>query len=288
MTSDASAGNPFHGWPRPLAFALSGGGAFGSVHVGMLRALLERGVRPDLVVGTSVGALHGALLAAQLDDAVPIMEQLWRSMDRRKVFGGRRTVVRSLLRTRTLSDFSRLEGLIDRHLPVAEFAQFEIPFAAVATDALTGEPDLLDSGPIRAALLASAAVPGLFPPVEVSGRLYIDGGVSANVPIRQAIAFGAASVISIDATPAIVATAPAQTLAGGLLQSMSLMLRNQRSHAVDELVHRYRIAELPSPTPADMGSFNFSHTAELIDASHGLTATTLDQWTDESMIIEDR
>ncbi len=285
MTSHPS--HPFIEWPRPLAFALSGGGAFGSVQVGILRALLERGITPDLVVGTSVGALHGALLADQPTTAVDRMAELWGRIDRRTIFGGKRARMSSLLRHRTLATPTRLERLIDEHLDAPVFEDLSIPFAAVVTDALTGEPDIVDSGPLRNALLASAAVPGVFPPIEVNGRLSVDGGVSANVPIRQAIAFGAASVISIDATPATVASAVPRSLSGALLQSMSLMLRNQRSHAVDELAHRYRIAVMPSPTPPDMGTFNFDRTDELLAASYDLAVATLDDWCGRTLTADE-
>lgn len=274
---------PFHGWPRPLAFVLSGAGAFGSVHVGMLRALHEAGVQPDLIVGTSIGAIQGAVYSADPTAAIDRLTDTWAEMDRRQVFGRRRDVVRSLIRHRTLSDFTRLGQLIDDHLAVERFDELSTPLAAVATDAITGEPALLTSGALKPALFASAAVPGLFPVVELDGNRYLDGGVTANVPIRQAIAFGARSIVSLDATPAIFAT----ELPGGMvkrsLHTVSLMLRSQRSHAIDELAHRYPIVELPSPTPTDMGSFNFEHTADLLTRSYTLAAHALSQWSSEAV-----
>ncbi|WP_051062287.1 patatin-like phospholipase family protein [Ilumatobacter nonamiensis] len=276
--------NPVADWPRPLAFVLSGGGAFGSVQIGMIRALLERDVRPDLIVGTSAGALHGAVLADRPDDCVDALSQLWSRADRQSVFGGRINSISSMVRNRTLSDGRRLGALIDASLRATEFGQLGTPFAAVATDAVTGEPELLCDGALRPALLASAAVPGLLPAVEIDGRRYVDGGVSANVPIRQAIAFGAASVISLDATPSVVATTAPRSFSGGLLHSASLMLRNQRSHAVDEIAHRYRIGVLPSPTPSDMGSFNFTRTAELLESSYALTIDVLDAWSHDAAL----
>lgn len=273
--------HPFAEWPRPLAFVLSGGGAFGSVQVGMLRALAEHGVMPDLVVGSSIGALQGAVVARHPDDAVELLTALWAGVGRRDVFGRRRDVAVSLVRTRTLSSFRHLDRFLDGALGGAGFGDLPIRFAAVATDALTGEPEILDHGDLKVALRASAAVPGVFPPVPVDGRVYVDGGVSANVPIRQAIALGAASVISLDATPPIVASAVPKGLTSGLLHTMSLMIRNQRSQSVDELAHRHRIAVLPSVTPPDMGSFNFARTGQLIDESHALTVATLGAWMSE-------
>lgn len=269
---------PVSGWARPLAFVLSGGGAFGSVQVGMLRALRERGIEPDLVVGASVGSLHGALVASGRPDAVETLEELWASMSRRLLFGGPLSVARSLVRTRALSGFARLEALIDAHLPVGGFEELALPFAAVATDAFNGEPELLRSGSLKRAVLASSAVPGVFPPVTIDGRHYVDGGVAANVPVRQAIAFGARSIICLDATPPAPATRLPASLSGRLVHSASLMLRNQRANAVEDLAARYRIAVLPNPIPPDMGTFDFANTARLLDDSHRLALETLDSW----------
>jgi NTE family protein len=270
--------SPFADWPRPLAFVLSGGGAFGSVQVGMLKALAERGIEPDLVVGTSAGALHGAALATEGYRALPRLEQLWSSLDRRSLFGRRGRVAFNLLRHRTLADFHRLGGLIDQHLVAGSFEDLQLPFAAVATDALTGDPQLLSTGSIREALLASCAVPGVFPAVEIAGRSYVDGGVAANIPIRQAIAFGARSMVVLDATPPGTRATPPRSFSGALLHSASLMLRSQRAHAIDDIAHRYPIATLPSATPPDIGSFNFGLTEQLLAESHQLAAETLDRW----------
>lgn len=274
---------PFEDWPRPLAFVLSGGGGYGSVQVGMLQALVDRGIHADLIVGSSVGALHGAMLAAKGEQSLAEMRELWCSVSRRAVFGQRREIFRNLRRDRSLANFDRLTNLIETHLGVDRFDDLNVRFGAVATDVLTGEPELLNEGDLTPALLASAAVPGIFPSVEIGGRRYVDGGVVANVPIRQAIGFGAQSVLSLDASPAILASKPPTSLAGSVLHSVSLMLRSQRAHAVDDLAHRYRVAVLPSPTPPDMGSFNFGRTDELLDSSYRLTAATLERWAQDAV-----
>ena len=268
----------FADWPRPLAFALSGGGAFGAVQVGMLQALRDRSVEPDLIVGASVGALHGALLASGEPNAVDRLAALWPAMNRRTIFGGRRAMIRSLLATRTLSNPDRLGRLIDEELPGRVIEGLPIPFAAVATDALTGEPELVSSGSVKTALLASAAIPGVFPPVEIHGRSFVDGGIAANVPIRQAIAFGARSVVSLDASPQLLTSRVPTTFAASLLHSATLMVRNQRSHAIDEIAHRYPIVQMPSATPPDHGSFNFDHTEMLIVESYRRSLEALDRW----------
>ena len=275
------------GWPRPLAFVLSGGGAFGSVQVGMLRALRDRGIEPDLIVGSSVGALHGALVASGRPDSLDVLDDLWRTMTRREVFGGPLTVARSLIRSRSLSGFDRLEALIDSHLLVETFEDLPVRFAAVATDALNGEPELLQSGLVKPAVLASSAIPGVFPPVTIDDRHYVDGGVAANVPIRQAIAFGARSVLCLDATPPAAATQMPGSLPGRVIHSASLMLRNQRSNAIEDLAARYHIVAVPNPIPPDMGSFNFRHNATLLADSYQMALDTIDGWF-SSVSVADR
>lgn len=269
---------PLGEWPRPLAFVLSGGGAFGSGQVGMLRALARRGLRPDLIVGSSIGALHGAVLAARPDDAAELLAAFWVGASRRTVFGGRADVARCLVRQRSLTTFDRLGPLLDDALGAKGFHDLEIPFAAVATDGLDGQPVLLDQGDLRAALAASAAVPGVFPAVTIDGRPYVDGGVSANVPVRQALAFGAASVLVLDVTPPVAATAVPSGVVKSLLHSVSLMLRNQRADATEHLAGRPPVVVLPSSTPPDMGSFNFAHTARLIADAEAATVAALDAW----------
>jgi NTE family protein len=270
---------PFADWPRPLAFVLSGGGSYGSVQVGMIRALLERGVMPDLIVGASVGSLNGAMLAARPDRAVEELTNLWMAIDRRTIFGGNPVgVVRNLVRGGALCRPDRLAILVEASLGGLCFDDLTTPFAAVVTDALSGEPELLRHGPLTPALLASTAIPGVFPRVLVEGRPFVDGGVAANVPLRQAITFGAASILSLDATPAVPPAAIPGRLVDGLLYSITLMIRNQRSHDVDDLARRFPIGVLPSVTPPDIGSFNFEHTANLMERSYHSTLDTLDAW----------
>lgn len=293
----SDAHDPFRAWPRPLAFVLSGGGAYGPVQVGMLRALAEIGVRPDLIVGTSVGALNGAFVAAGSNrigstaepgetsispETVDALTDLWAAMNRRTVFSRRRAVLYNLARRGSLAGFERLGRIIDDHIGLDSFDDLVIPFAAVATDALTGEPELLRAGPLKPALLASAAVPGLFPVAMVDGRPFIDGGVSANLPIRQAIAFGARSIVSMDATQPVVAHRLPRGLVGGVAHSTALMVRNQRSNAIDELAHRYPIVTMPTVTPPGLGTFDFSRTDELLETSYRSSIEVLQSWSSTS------
>jgi NTE family protein len=272
-------GNPINNWPKPLAFVFSGGGAFGAVQVGMIRALVQTGIRPDLIVGTSVGALNGAMYAVEPLLAVERLTAIWAEMPRSGVFGGRTRTgmafsgVRNLLfgSTSGLVRPDKLRALIEENLPVANIEDLRTRMAVVATDALVGRPKLLTQGPAGPVLQASAAIPGVFPPVKIDGCFYIDGGVTANVPVRQAIEFGARSVVILDASPATMpGTLPDSTF-GSVVHASMIMLRNQRADAVDDLTGRHPILHLPLVTPPTQSSFDFANSAALIDA--GFTAS---------------
>jgi len=257
--------------PRPLAFVLSGGGSYGAVQVGMLRALDEANIRPDLVVGTSVGALNGAVLASQdVGKAIAAMEDIWAQIDRKTVFGGGliRTAVNFARKRTSAFNPERLADLINEHLPVDTFDQLIVPFGAVATNGITGEVVLLRSGPIRPVLLASSAIPGVFPAVEHDHQRLVDGGIAANLPVRQAFEMGAASVITLDAMPmrSTMPTGPSS----GVMQSVAIMFRNQHSATPD--ADAGPVVRLPIATPDNLNSLDFGRSTELIDAGHAVTS----------------
>lgn len=179
------------------AFVLGGGGPLGAHEVGMLRALLEQGVVPDLVVGTSVGAINGAVVAA--DPTVAAVERLralWVDLGRDAVFDGTITDrLRTLARSWThLYDGQALRRLLAEHIGVERIEDTVVPFECVAASIERATARYFDSGPIVEAVLASSAVPGLLPPVEIDGEHHLDGGLVASIPLDRAIAHGADEV----------------------------------------------------------------------------------------------
>jgi NTE family protein len=191
----ASTGRPT---PRGgTAFVLGGGGVLGAAEVGMLQALLERGVRPDLVVGTSVGAINGALVAADpTPSAVDRLRQVWEELASQRVFAGSVLArVGTLVRTRThLHPREPLRELLETHLPVPTFAGLQVPFQCVAAGIERAAEHWFTEGPLVEAVLASCAVPGLLPPVEIDGEHYLDGGLVHSIPVGRAVALGAGTV----------------------------------------------------------------------------------------------
>lgn len=183
--------------PPVTAFVMAGGGSLGAVEVGMLRELLAWGEAPSFVVGASAGAINGAFFAALPTAAgVDRLEAIWVGLRRSDLFPfNLRSVLGLLTRRAHLVDSAGLRALLERHLPHAQLEDSAIPVHIVASDMVTGEEVLLSNGPAVDAVLASAAIPGVFPPVRVAGRLLVDGGVSNNTPISTAMRLGATRII---------------------------------------------------------------------------------------------
>ncbi len=180
------------------AFVLGGGGVLGSAEVGMLRALLERGVTPDLVIGSSVGALNGVALAASPDlAAVAALTETWTRMQTRDVFSSSVVgQIGNLLRHGTyLHQNAALRQLIVDSLATAGgpslIEELQVPFQCVAACVEDASARWFSSGPLVEAVLASCAVPGLLPSVGIDGRHYMDGGLVASVPVGRAVQMGA-------------------------------------------------------------------------------------------------
>ena len=179
------------------AVVLGGGGVLGAVQVGMLRALLEAGVRPDLVVGTSVGAINGAVLAAcPASEVADRLETLWRSPDAAEVFAaGTVARLRELARTRTAAHSAEpLRRALRVQLGDRRIEDLPVRFECCAARIEDAAEHWFDEGPVVEAVLASAAVPGLLPAVRVGEQHYLDGGLVHSIPLGRAVELGARRV----------------------------------------------------------------------------------------------
>jgi NTE family protein len=181
---------------RETAFVLGGGGVLGAYEVGMLRALAEAGIRPDLVIGTSVGALNGVFVAADPATAPDRLAEVWRDGVASEAFGGSLFGrVATLARSGThLHSNEPLRRLLTEQLPVTRIEQLAVPFQCVAASIEQAAAHWFTSGPIVPAVLASAAVPGLLPPVRVGGEHFLDGGLVHSIPVGRAVTLGARTV----------------------------------------------------------------------------------------------
>jgi NTE family protein len=178
------------------AFVLGGGGLLGASQVGMLRALARHGVRPDLIVGTSVGAMNGAFFAAEPgESAVAELEQLWLKLDRSGVFAD--SPVRQATRVARHRTHLHSPEPLRRVLTGALRARFEdlaVPFSCVAANVEHARPTWFECGPLIDAVMASCAIPGLFPPARIDGEHYFDGGLVASIPLGRAVRTGAREI----------------------------------------------------------------------------------------------
>lgn len=257
--------------PGPVGFVLGGGGSLGAGQVGMLRALAEHSVTPDLVVGTSVGSVNGALLALDPEQAFRRLAVIWEHMKRVRVFpGGLLAQARTLRQHKThlFPNTGLAEVLAFGLEGVTDFADLTLPFGAVAVDSVTGTAVTLTSGDLVSAVLASAAIPGIYPAVHREGRVLYDGGVLANVPIRQALAMGARSLVVLDcAFPGHLPAVPGN-LAETLLFWVTLSTRNQAVLEAELAAVDVPVLYLPGPPVQPVTPLDFGHTAELIEASY--------------------
>jgi NTE family protein len=185
--------------PRPgVAFVLGGGGGpLGAHEVGMLRALIDAGIVPDLVLGTSVGAINGVAVAADPSGgAVERLTAMWGAIDRDDVFDG--SVLgrlATLARTRThLHGNDALRTVLTDALPVGRIEELPVPFQCVAASIERAAEHWFADGPVVDAVLASASVPGLLPPVEIGGEHFIDGGIVNSIPVSRAVELGATRI----------------------------------------------------------------------------------------------
>jgi NTE family protein len=223
------------------AFVLGGGGVLGAHEVGMLQALAEAGIRPELIVGTSVGAINGVLVAADPDAAVGRLNALWRDRAVGEAFAGSLFGrVATLARSGThLHDNAPLRRMLEELLPVRKIEELAVPFQCVAASIERAAAHWFTRGLIVPAVLASSSVPGLLPPVRVGREHYFDGGLVHSIPVGRAVALGAREVYVLHVgrieTPLEVPRRPWEV---GLVAF--------------EIARRYRFAEEMASLPDDV------------------------------------
>jgi NTE family protein len=257
-------------------FVLSGGANRGASQVGMLTALIERGIRPDRVIGVSVGALNGAALAIDPVGAPDALREIWTSLHGHDIFpGGLLQRGLQLARRRNhLFDNHGLAALAARFVGDREFAHTAVPLEVVACDLDSGDEVVLTHGPLLPALLASAALPGAFPPVEHQGRRLIDGGVVNNVPIDRAGQAPHTRIYVLDVVTGLDQQ-PVGSALGVLLRAFSIARHSHMSAEQARLAGRTDVVRLPRPLD-DRGPTDFSGAAALIDEARAATHVFLD------------
>jgi NTE family protein len=262
----------------PTAFVFAGGGSLGAVQVGMLKALVSGGVSADLVVGASVGAINAAYFAASPTAAgVARLESLWRGIRRRDIFPGPSVLsVFDLLRGRShLLSAAGLQRLLERGFTVADFSKLELPCAIVATDLVDGLPVHIQSGPIVPALLASAAIPGVYPPVNIGDHVLVDGGLAFGSPVAAAVALGADRLVVLPTGYSCARRAAPTSAAGIALQGLNILTVGKLIATLRQYRDSITIDVVPPLCPLDASPVDFSQTGSLIDRAEQSTASWL-------------
>lgn len=263
-----AGGRGAEAWPPPAAtrprvgLALGGGGARGFAEIGVIRALEREKVPIDLVVGTSVGSLIGALYA-----------DTGKSLDLE--FSALTVTNEDLFDYKALAILSggfvkgeRLEEFLAVRLRNSQIEQLALPFAAVATELRTGETVVFDRGPVARAVHASAAIPGVFVPVTVEGRVFVDGGVTNPVPADVARRLGADVVIAVAIPKAVPARAPATPIevAYHAVTVMAAEIGRLRSREADVVI---------TPDAGDVAYDDFTRKKQLIEAGEAAVAAAM-------------
>lgn len=265
---------------RRTAFVLAGGGSLGAVQVGMLQALAEAGVKPDLLVGTSAGAVNAVWVAGHGASPASLarLAELWRQVRRGDLFpvtaGG---ILRALAgRSRALTSSGGLEGLVRAHSGMRTLDDAAIPVQLMATNVLTGMPVALEHGGVSDAVRASAAIPGIYPPVLVGGRWLVDGGVAHATGVAQAIRSGATEVYVLPSGYPCALRRPPGTPLGMALHALSLLIEQRLITEVSAHEGTAVIRVLPPLCPLAVSAADFTQAAELTE--RGLAATR--RWLD--------
>lgn len=230
------------------AFVLGGGGVHGAAEVGMLRALHEAGIAPDLVLGTSVGAINGVVVAAEPASAAERLAGLWLRLEEEHPFSSslldRMT---TFARSRThLHDRAPLRRLLEDNLDAKTFADLAVPFQCVAASIEQARAHWFEDGPLVDAVLASAAVPGMLPAVEIDGEHFFDGGLVHSIPVGRAIDLGAQRVFVLQVgrieTPLTPPTTPWEV---GLV-AFEISRRHRFVEEMARVPHHVDVHVLPS------------------------------------------
>jgi NTE family protein len=266
---------------RPYtAFVLSGGASLGALQVGMLGALYERGVVPDLLVATSVGAVNAAFVASrpQTPETAEELARVWRRLQREDLFpvslsalvGGLRGQRDHLVPDRSL----RMQ--LRRHLQFDDLAESAVPLHVVAFDVIEGREVLLSEGPAHDAIAAASALPGIFPPVLIGERCLIDGGVANNTPISHAVELGAERIYVL---PTQERWNPLGRAPRGALDTaiygLGVLVEGRLNADIARYSSQSELIVLPAPNPQQVQPTDFDHASHLIAAARADSRTLL-------------
>jgi NTE family protein len=267
------------GRPR-TAFVLSGGASLGALQVGMLQALYECGIEPDLLVGTSAGALNAAFVASrpQRPATAAQLARVWRGLQRDDVF----PVSMSALvggvcgrRDHLVRDHG-LRRLVRRYIEFDDLVDASIPLHVLTFDATERRELLLSAGPAVDAVAAAAAIPGVFPPVRIGEHELIDGGVVNNTPISHAVELGAERIFVLPTqNPATPPERVVRSALDAAIHGLGLLVGSRLRADIARYAHDAELILLPAPDTSGVQPTSFEHSSRLIREAHAAARATL-------------
>lgn len=262
------------------AFVLTGGGSLGAVQVGMLQALTDRGVKPDLLVGTSCGALNAAWVAGHgmSNESLSELATVWTGLRRGDVFPiDARHVLRAVLGlSPAVVANGKLRQFIANHAGVEDLADAHVPTHFVAADLMSGRGVLISAGDLTTGALASCAIPGLLPPVEHNGEQLVDGSLARHAGIAQAVDLGASEIYVLPTgAPCALPQAPRSAI-GVAFHSLTLLIDQRLIHEITAVQAGTAIKLLPPLCPLAVSAADFSHAGELITRARRSSLEWLD------------
>ena len=262
---------PTRAWPPRTAFVLGGGGLLGAAEVGMLHALHDAGITPDVVLGTSIGAINGAMLAAyDGEEAIGRLESLWTSEASGSVFGSSAwqrvtTIATSWTHTHPVEP---LRDLLTEHVGDRLIEDLHTPFQCVAASIERASEHWFTEGSLIDALLASSAVPGLLPPARVGNEHFVDGGLVHSIPLGRAVALGASTVYVMQVgrieRPLEVPTKPWEVAAVSFEIARRHRFTAELAAVPDDVdVHVLPTGEVEPPRYADTSALKYRDTSRV-------------------------
>lgn len=251
--------------PPKTAFVFAGGGSLGAIQVGALAELVRAGIRPDFVVGASVGALNACFYAAEPStEGVASLESVWRALKRRDVFP---LTLRSALgvfgESGSLFESQGLRHLIERRLPLKNLEDARLPVSVVATN-LNGDLIAFSRGAAVDALLASAAIPIAFPAVRIGEECLMDAAIAGNTPLLTAVNMGATRIFVLQTGYACALSKPPKGPIAPGFHALTLLIANQMARDLLLVEGKADVHVTPQLCPLDVSPFNFDHSADLI------------------------
>jgi len=254
------------------AFVLSGGASLGAVQVGMLQALIEQGITPDVLVGTSAGALNAAYISGHgaTPSSVRSLAQVWAHLNVRTLFAlDPARVLRALAgKSSSVCSDRGLRTQLRRHLTFETLEDAPIPLVVVTTELVTGREVSLHTGDPLHAILASCAIPGVFPAVMWEGKALVDGRLADNTAVSQAVRTGAETVYVLPSGFACALPEPPRTPLGGVTHALAILTHQRLIAEVAQYSSDVKLILLPPPCPLAVSPINFGHSQDLIQRAY--------------------